>query len=143
MGTFMRQYAPGRPQKVGGEETPLDRCRPTMNGTQPDDTDDPESIDTDEERSLSPLRDGAQRIKNPPRAGTHGTATIDQDDATPLFTTTGHYLEDEEGQVQVIISVAAAEFRLTLDTGTARVLAADLVFAARGAEDPDEVKHEL
>ena len=114
-----------------------------MNGKQSDDTDDPESIDTDEERSLSPLRDGAQRIKNPPRAGTHGTATFDQDDATPLFTTTGHYLEDQEGHVQVIISVAAAEFRLTLDSETAGCWRPTSFPPRAALQTPDEVKHEL
>lgn len=94
---------------------------------------------TDNERYLSPLRDGAQFIKNPTRRGSRGETTFDQA-ATPLLTATGQYLNDEDGHVQLKISVAAARFRLTLDTETARALATDLDFAARGAEDPDEVQ---
>lgn len=114
-----------------------------MNGKQPDDTDDPESIDTDEERSLSPLRHGAQLVKNPTRVAGPGITTLDQRADRTLVDVSGQYLEDESGHVHLTISVDAAQFRVTLTTETARTLATDLDFAARGAEDPDEVKHEL
>jgi hypothetical protein len=114
-----------------------------MNGKQTDDTDDPESIDTDEERSITPLRDGAQLIKNPQREGFGGETTVEQEAGIPLVTVTGQDLEDGECYVQVIISVAAAKFVLWLDTETARALSTDLDIAARGAEDPEEARDEL
>jgi len=114
-----------------------------MNGKKPDDSDDSKRVDTDEERYLSPLRDGAQLIKNPTRTGRRGETTFDQEAATPLFTATGQYLNDTPGHVELTISVDAAQFRLTLDTETARTLAADLDIAARGAEDPEEIRDEL
>jgi hypothetical protein len=107
-----------------------------------DDTRGDAKSPTDEERCLSPLRDGAQLIKNPTRRGSSGETTFEQA-ATPLLTATGQYLDDEDGYVQLKISVAAARFRLTLDIETARALATDLDIAARGAEDPEEVRDEL
>ena len=109
----------------------------------PGDSDDRKCIDIDEERYLSPLGDGAQLIKNPTRRGSSGQTTLDQRTSAPLVSTTGQYIDDEDGHVEVTISVAAAQFILTLDTETARALATDLDFAARGAEDPEEVRDEL
>jgi hypothetical protein len=114
-----------------------------MNGTQSDDTDDPESIDTADERYLSPLRHGAQLVKNPTRVAGRGTTTLDQRADRTLVDVSGQYLEDESGHVQLTISVDAAQFRVTLTTETARTLAVDLDVAARGAEDPEEVRDEL
>ena len=114
-----------------------------MNGNPTHDSDDPESIDTANERNLSPLRHGAQLIKNPTRVAGPGTTTLEQRDERTLVHVTGHYLEDESGNVELTISVDAAQFRCTLTTETARTLATDLDIAARGAEDPEEVRDEL
>ena len=114
-----------------------------MNGNPTHDSDDPESIDTADERYLSPLRHGAQLIKNPTRVAGRGTTTLEQQADRALVNVTGQYLEDESGHVQLTISVDAAQFRLTLTPETARTLAADLDIAARGAEDPEEVADEL
>ena len=114
-----------------------------MNGNQTHDSDDPESIDTADERSLSPLRHGAQLVKNPTRVAGPGTITLDQRADRTLVDVSGQYLKDESGHVQLTISVDAAQFRVTLTTETARMLAADLDIAARGAEDPEEVRDEL
>ena len=114
-----------------------------MNGNPTHDSDDPESIDTADERYLSPLRHGAQLIQNPTRVAGPGTTTLDQRADRTLVDVTGQYLEEESGHVQLTISVDAAQFRLTLTTETARTLAADLDIAARGAEDPEEVADEL
>ena len=114
-----------------------------MNGNPTHDSDDPESIDTADERYLSPLRHGAQLIQNPTRVAGCGTTTLDQRADRTLVDVTGQYLEEESGHVQLTISVDAAQFRLTLTTETARTLAADMDIAARGAEDPEEVADEL
>ena len=127
-------------RKPTGATTPADAL-PSM--TANDDTRGDAQSPTDEERYLSPLGDGAQLIKNPTRTGRRGETTFDQEAATPLFTATGQYLYDKPGHVDLTISVDAAQFRLTLDTETARTLAADLDIAARGAEDPEEIRDEL
>ena len=114
-----------------------------MNGNSTHDTDDPESIDTDEERYLSPLRHGAQMVKTPTRVTDNGEVTLDQPADRALVNVMGQYLDNEPGHVELTISVDAAQFRLTLDTETARTLAADLDIAARGAEDPEEIRDEL
>jgi hypothetical protein len=106
-------------------------------------SDDSEGIDTADERYLSPLRHGAQLVKNPTRVAGPGTTTLEQQADRTLVDVTGQYLEDESGHVELTISVDAAQFRLTLTTETARTLAADLDIAARGAEDPEEVRDEL
>jgi len=107
------------------------------------DTDDPESIDTADERYLSPLRHGAQLVKNPTRVAGPGTTTLEQQTDRTLVHVTGQYLEEESGHVELTISVDAAQFSFTLTTETARTLATDLDFAARGAEDPEEVRDGL
>ena len=114
-----------------------------MNSNPTRDSDDPESIDTADERYLSPLRHGAQLIKNPTRAAGRSTTTLEQQADRTSVNVTGQYLKDESGYVQLTISVDAAQFRLTLTTETARTLATDLDFAARGAEDPEEVRDGL
>jgi hypothetical protein len=108
-----------------------------------DDTRGDAQSPTDEERYLSPLRHGAQLIKNPTRVGGRGTTTLEQQSDRTLVHVTGQYLEEKSGHVELTISVDAAQFRLTLDTETARALATDLDFAARGAEDPEEVRDEI
>ena len=114
-----------------------------MNGNSTHDSDDPASIDTADERYLSPLRDGAQLIQNPTREAGAGTTTLDQRADRTLVGVTGQSLKDDPGHVELTISVDAAQFRLTLDTEAARTLAADLDIAARGAEDPEEIRDEL
>jgi len=114
-----------------------------MNGNPTHDSDDPESIDTADERYLSPLRHGAQLIKNPTRVAGPGTTTLEQRDERTLVHVTGQYLEEESGHVELTISVDAAQFSFTLTTETARTLATDLDIAARGAEAPEEVQDEL
>jgi hypothetical protein len=141
--TYTPTCAPGRPQKAGGVVAPPDRCRPSMNGNPTHDSDDPESIDTADERYLSPLRHGAQLIQNPTREADRGTTTFEQHDGRAFVNATGQFLKEEPGYVQLTISAAAAQFRVTLDPETARTLAADLDIAARGAEDPEEVADEL
>ena len=107
------------------------------------DSDDPEGIDTADERYLSPLRHGAQLIQNPTRVAGRSTTTLEQQADRALVNVTGQYLEDESGRVQLTISVDAAQFHLTLTPETARTLAADLDIAARGAEAPEEGADEL
>jgi hypothetical protein len=106
-------------------------------------SDDSEGIDTADERYLSPLRDGAQLIQNPTREAGAGTTMLDQRADRTLVGVTGQSLEGEPGHVELSISVDAAQFCLKLTTETARTLAADLDIAARGAEDPEEIRDEL
>jgi hypothetical protein len=129
MGTFIRQYAPGRPQKAGGEETPLDRCRPTMNGKQPDDTDDPESIDPDAELADgSSTPGGVFQVFNPPRK-------LDfEADALP----------PGEGEPMVVVRVRG-EFvtgKIWFEAGQAESFAERLSAAATAARGDDEDSEE-
>jgi len=113
-----------------------------MNGTHHSDRDRADSIDTADKRHLSPLRDGAQRIKNPTREADGGTTTLELQNDRPLIDVNGQYLEAEPGHVELKISMDAAQFRTSMSTERARELAQDLDYAARGVEDPGEVTDE-
>ena len=98
---------------------------------------------TTDERYISPLQDGAQLIQNPTREADAGTTTLGQQGDRTFIDITGQYREDEPGYVELTISVDAAQFVTSMPAELARQLAADLDYAARGAEDPEEVRDEL